>query len=103
MYLTQAVARLRELTSKFEEAPETRLVVVYESGYDLFESDEYSHVVFIQEIYDEKGTTKKTMTGLVKKKDLTEIAFNGEKMTVFNRFDGQILVTQEYNEQDYSF
>lgn len=98
MNLTQAVARLRELTSKFEEAPETRLVVVYESGHDLFVSDEYAHFVFQEETYNAEGTKTRTVTGLAKKKDLTDIVFNGEKMTVFMRYDGTILITQEYHE-----
>lgn len=98
MNLTQAVARLRELTSTFEEAPESRLVVVYESGSDLFASDEYSHIVFMDESFRDGRSEIKIMTGLVRKKDLTDIIFNGEKMTVFSRFDGVLLVKQVYNE-----
>lgn len=98
MNRTQAVARLRELTSKFEEADITKLAVIYEPESALFGSDGYAHIVFNDGIHTSEGYKTRIMTGLVKKKDILEVVFDNERVELFNNYTNEPLITKECHE-----
>lgn len=101
MNLTQAVAKLRELTSKFEEAEYGyRIVVEYQPDSALFDSDKYTHVVFVDEKYVDESMElgKFIFMALVKKDHLVNTHFNGVDVTLLDVQGYSTLITQKYNE-----